>query len=131
PLNLVRVNGSLGYAQANFSVLPELAQSGVDYKYQSLPPIYPIAWEFIGPTRMHGDGLFGANGLMQDTYGQLFKFGVDGPAAVNIGITNNTQSSGNLNAQCQMANPSQQDLFYLGGQDIPVGVALGISQAPL
>ena len=30
-----------------------------------------------------------------------------------------------------MANPSGADLFYLGGQDIPVGVALGQSSAPL
>ena len=108
-----------------------LAHSGTDYQYYSLPPIYPISWEFSGPTRMHSDGQFGADGLMQDIYGELFKYGVNGPASVNINLINNTASSGNLNGQLQMANPSQQDAFYLGGQDIPLGVALGISQTPL
>ncbi len=69
--------------------------------------------------------------LMQDFSGELIKYGADGPAAVNVAIINNTAFSGNVNAQFQMANPSQQDLFYLGGQDIPLGIALGISQAPL
>ena len=130
-VTLVRANGSIGFALANFAVLPGLAQSGTDYKYNSLPPLYPISWEFSGPTRMHSDGQFGANGLLQDIYGELFKYGVTGPAAVNVTILNNTASAGDVNGQFQMANPSQQDLFYLGGQDIPLGVGLGISQAPL
>jgi uncharacterized delta-60 repeat protein len=42
-VTLTRTNGSLGYASANFSVLPGLAQSGVDYSYNAVTPIYPIA----------------------------------------------------------------------------------------
>src|ERR1019366_6005199 len=38
PVTLVRANGSLGYASANFSVLPGLAQSGVDYSYYASAP---------------------------------------------------------------------------------------------
>jgi uncharacterized delta-60 repeat protein len=131
PVNLVRVNGSLGYASANFSVLPGLAQSGVDYSYGASAPLYPIDWEYSGPSRMHSDGLFGADGLMQDIYGELWKYGLTGPASVNIFIINNTSSSGNLSAQLQLANPADADQFYLGGQNIPLGVALGESQAPL
>ena len=131
PVNLTRYNGSLGYESANFSVLPQLAKSGTDYSYSGVPPIYPTAWEYSGPTRMHIDGLFGPDGLMLDSYGQLFKYGVSGPASILVTIMSDSSVAGNLSANLQLANPSQQDQFYLGGQDIPVGQALGISQAPL
>ena len=132
-VGLVRTNGFLGYASANFSVLPGLAQSGLDYNYDATAPTYPIEWEFIGPTRMHSDGLFGASGLMNDSVvpGTFWRFGLNGPASVLVSIINNTQSSGNLSAQFQLANPSGADQFYLGGQNIPLGVALAESVAPL
>jgi uncharacterized delta-60 repeat protein len=130
PITLVRTNGFLGYASANFAVVPGLAQSGVDYSYSSVAPLYPIGWEYSGPTRMHSDGLFGANGIMQDSYGQIFKYGFGGPAAVSITINNNSQSAGDMSAGLLLANPVGADQFYLGGQNIPVGVALGESYAP-
>ncbi len=43
----------------------------------------------------------------------------------------NKNDAGNLNAQFQLANPSQADTFYLGGEEIPVAAALGVSSAPL
>ena len=132
-VSLVRTNGFLGYASANFSVLPGLAQSGSDYTYDATAPTYPIEWEFFGPSRMHSDGLYGAGGLMNDSVvaGAFWRFGLNGPAAVLVSIINDSLSSGNLNAQFQMANPSGADQFYLGGQNIPLGVALGESVAPL
>jgi len=131
-VGLVRTNGFLGYASANFSVLPGLAQSGADYSYDATAPTYPIDWEYLSPSRMHSDGLNGTNGIMYDTVANGFwRFGFDGPAAVNVSIINNPQSSGNLSAQFQLANPSGADQFYLGGQNIPLGVALGESVAPL
>jgi len=130
-VSLIRTNGFLGYATANFSVQPGLAQNGVDYSYSGAAPFYPVQWEYMGPTRQHSDGLFGPNGLMITTnYNLFYKFGFTGPAAVNISIINSTLSSGNLSAQFQMANPGA-DMFYLGGQLIPLGVALGESAAPL
>lgn len=131
-VTLVRTNGSLGYASANFAVQSGLAQSGLDYSYGGVAPLYPIEWEYEGPTRLHSDGLLGPNGLMNDPYlGLTYKFGLNGPAAALVSIINNTTSSGNLNATFQMANPSGADQFYLGGQNIPLGVALGTSVAPL
>ena len=137
-VSLVRTNGSLGYASANFSVLPGLAHSGADFYYNAVGPVYPIEWEFIGPARiigptsMHSDALFGGNGLMVDIVsGRVYHWGVNGPASVNVSIINNTSSSGNLSAQFQLANPVGADQFYLGGQNIPLGVALGESLAPL
>ncbi len=97
-VTMVRTNGSLGYATANFSVLPGLAQSGMDYSYSGNAPTYPIEWEFMGPTRQHSDGLFGNNDLMNDNYGYLWKFGFAGPASANVSIINNTTTAGNLSA---------------------------------
>jgi uncharacterized delta-60 repeat protein len=132
PITLIRTNGCLGYASANFSVVPGLAQSGADYAYDSISPLYPIEWEYYGgTTRDHFDGLFGPNGQMTDRYGYLEKFGVSGPASVNISILGATSAAGNLSAQLQLANPIGADQFYLGGENIPVGVALGESVAPL
>jgi uncharacterized delta-60 repeat protein len=128
---LVRTNGNLGYASANFSVQPGLAQSGVDYSFNATGPVYPIEWEYFGYSRMHSDGLYAGSGLMSDTFGRNWYFGFNGPAAINISIINNTSSSGDLSAQIQLANPAGADQFYLGGQNIPLGVALGESSAPL
>lgn len=128
---LVRANGSLGYASANFSVLPGIAQPGQNYGYYSPAPLYPIAWEYEGPTRQHSDGLYGNSGDMASEYPWFEQWGVNGPAAVNIQIYNNSAAAGNLSAQLQLANPVDADQFYLGGQNIPLGVALGTSQAPL
>src|SRR5208283_1205034 len=38
---------------------------------------------------------------------------------------------GNTDTQVQLANPSGTDQFFLGGENIPLGNALGVSAAPL
>jgi len=130
PVTLVRQNGSLGYASVNFFLIPGLARSGADFVYNAAEPLYPIEWEYDGPTRLHSDGLYGANGLFQDNYNRFIKYGLSSPAAVNITINDDTATSGNLSAQFRLANPVCADEFYLGGQNIPLGVGLGESQAP-
>jgi uncharacterized delta-60 repeat protein len=130
-VTLLRTNGFLGYASANFSVIPGVAQSGVDYSYYAAPPLYPIAWEYVGPSRMHGDGLYGQNTFMNDPYGRLWSYGTTGPAAVNVSVLNNPLATADYSAQFQLANPSGADKFYLGGENIPLGVALGGTAAPL
>jgi uncharacterized delta-60 repeat protein len=132
-VSLVRTNGNLGPAAANFSINPGLAQSGVDYfyagDYNGASPLYWTEWEYVGPTRMHSDALLGQNAVPFDTAtGQSFS-GVPWPA-VNVTIAGSPNSFNDLNAQFQMANPVK-DQFYLGGEDIPLGVALGESSAPL
>ena len=69
-VSLVRTNGMLGPVSANFSVLPGLAQGGVDYAYNSPPPIYWVASQYITHhSRERSDGLFGQNGFLIDPYG--------------------------------------------------------------
>jgi len=129
-VGLVRTNGTLGPIAANFSVLPELAKGGIDYSYDSTPPLYWIASQFIvHPSRGRGDGLFGISRFLQDIYGLYLTssdLAINNLSAVTVGIKNNKQTLGNLDAQFQLANPSGADTFYLGAENIPLCAALGL-----
>jgi uncharacterized delta-60 repeat protein len=130
---LVRTNGFLGPAAANFSVTSGLAKNGVDFLYDGdfngTSPLYWILWEYAGPTRMHSDGFFGENLILNDgVIGDIWE-GVP-YAYINLTITGNENSLNDLTAQFQLSNPAA-DQFFLGGEDIPLGVGLGLSSAPL
>jgi uncharacterized delta-60 repeat protein len=134
-VGLVRTNGMLGPVSANFSVQPGTAQSGRDFSYNGTPPLFWVAWRFTTSTqtRLRSDGLFGDNGsLMQDVFSYLSlpDKAIKKQSAVTVSVIKNNQTSGNLDAQFQLANPSGADEFYLGGQNIPLGAALGVSAAP-
>ena len=131
-VELVRTNGLLGAASANFSVAPGLAQSGVDYSYvgdyNGASPLYWILWQYAGPTRMHSDGFYGNNLVSSDGFNTIWS-GIN-YADVYVTLTGNEGSLKNLNAQFQLSNPAGADQFYLGGENIPLGTALGESAAP-
>ena len=139
-VDLVRTNGSLGYSSANFAVQPGLAQSGTDYAYNSTPPLYTSSWDPAGGlqpyysdypnaiTRAHEDGLLGNNEIPNDVYNH-FWFGYT-PGLITLTIEN-SGIPGDVDTQVQLANPSGEDQFFLGGQNIPLGNALGVSVAPL
>jgi len=131
-VELARVNGALGPAGVNFAVQPGLANSGVDYVYNANAPLYWIAWEYVDlNSRMHSHGLFATNGVLEDIYERHFwGGGVATPSIVQITVHPNPTVRGDLSAQFQLANPAGADQFYLGGQNIPMGVALGRSVAP-
>lgn len=132
---IVRTSGTLGPVSANFSVLPGLALAGKDYRYQSAPPLYWIAWNYLNQlSRMREDGLWGVSGnsLLVDALGASLSqadSAINNLAGVVVSIIPNQSNPGNLNAQFQMANPNP-DTFYLGGEEIPLGTALGASSAP-
>jgi hypothetical protein len=78
---------------------------------------------------MHSDGFLGQNAVPTDgVLGDSWSAQPYGH--VNITLTGNKNSLNDLSAQFQMSNPAQ-DQFYLGGEDIPLGVGLGASSAPL
>lgn len=132
-VSLVRTNGTLGPVTASFSVQPGLAQSGVDYTYNSPSPVFWLDWQYLShPSRVHTDGLSGQSGFLVDPYGLSLTLSdalINNQSKVTVSIINNKATSGDLNAQFQLANPSIADEFYLGGQNIPVGNALGVSSA--
>jgi uncharacterized delta-60 repeat protein len=131
-VSLIRTNGTLGPVSANFGVLSGLAMANVDYNYVGLSPMYWTAWEIVNPMgRMHSDGFFGTNGFVNDVYNRFFSGA--SPlllGSVSVDIIDNSNSLNNLSAQFQMSCPPNADQFYLGGDDIPLGVALGESVAP-
>jgi uncharacterized repeat protein (TIGR01451 family)/uncharacterized delta-60 repeat protein len=139
-VDLIRTNGTLGYANANFAVQPGLAQSGTDYVYNSAPPLYFSSWWPDGDlqpwystqphavTRAHSDGFFGTNGVPTDVYGNMWAPYAPGNLTLTI---KNSGVPGSVDTQVQLANPSGADQFFLGGQNIPLGNALGVSAAPL
>ncbi len=130
----VRTNGVLGPVSANFSVQPGTAQSGADYLYDGPPPLFWIAWRFTTSTqtRLRSDGLFGGNGSLRDVFAPLSQTDslISSNSFVTLSISKNPSMLGDLNAQFQLANPSGADEFYLGGQNIPLGAALGVSATP-
>lgn len=127
---LIRTNGFLGPASANFSTQSGVAQSGVDYlydgDYNGTSPLYWTDWD---RSVAHNDGLYGQNGVLNDDYNTIFS-GIP-YAYVNLTITGNTNSDSDLNARLQLSNPANADQFYLGGENIALGVGLGGSAAPL
>ena len=130
-VSLARANGALGPAGANFALQPGLARSGVDYVYNANEPLWWVAWENTSlVTRMHAHGFFGTNGILEDIYGRFFwnNYYSDLTATL-VTVYPDQTVRGNLNAQFQLANPAGADQFYLGGVDIPLGVALGNSSA--
>jgi uncharacterized delta-60 repeat protein len=133
-VGLVRTNGVLGPISANFSIQPGTAQSGADYFYDSTPPQFWIAWRYTTSTgtRLRGDGLFGGNGFLQDVFSSLSLADalINDQSVVTVSVIKDPLTLGNLNAQFQLANPSGADEFYLGGQNIPLGAALGQSTVP-
>ncbi len=133
-VGLVRTNGVLGPVAANFSIQTNTALSGRDFSYDSAPPLFWVAWRYTKSTqtRLRGDGLFGINGFLQDVFAGLTvaDAGINNLSGVTVSVIKNSQTSGNLKAQFQLANPSGADTFYLGGENIPLGSALGPSAAP-
>ena len=133
-VGLVRTNGVLGPGTANFSIQPSTALSGRDFSYDSAPPLFWIAWRYTTSTqtRLRSDGLFGINGFLQDVFSSLSLADalINNQSAVTVSIIKNNQTSGNLNAQFQLANPSGANEFYLGSENIPLCSALGPSAAP-
>lgn len=134
-VNLVRENGTLGYLSANFQIEEGLMQGGVDYIYNAVPPIYLSSWRLGFPasephptTRMHSDGLFSNNFVPTSLYGQTWNSYL--PGELVITLLNDSISQGDRNASFRLSNPTAADQFYLGGENIPLGGALGLSQAP-
>jgi uncharacterized delta-60 repeat protein/uncharacterized repeat protein (TIGR01451 family) len=133
-VGLTRTNGALGFASANFAVLPGLAQAGSfsDYAYYDTAPIYLGTWRqtaFLpsaanSTTRRHIDGLFSTNTSPVDIYGNYWFRYTPGAAIISL-PGNGGNGAGDVDTRVQLSNPAGADNFYLGGANIPLGLALG------
>lgn len=128
-VKLSRQNGYLGQVEANFSVPgrtdgPGVAKSGVDYLYQpSSPrrgnPFFDSAWGNV--VRALSDGMFGTNNVAMDIFGHNW---VDSLEDVYITVLNRSAFQGDRSMPFKIDCPSLADVFYLGGDNIPLGTAL-------
>ena len=137
---LVRLNGHLGQASVNLvpssqAPGPGVAVDGLDYTFDSAlygQPTYVSSWR--GPdgfdTWKLSDALFGQN----QGYSQTANPATDVNSLLNkayINILDNTNIAGNRQLDIKLSNPSSADIFFLGGENIPTGLALGRSTVPL
>ncbi len=135
-ISLMRTNGNLGPAAATIgpdSVAPGpgVAVDSDDYTFsQSFwgQPTYIVSWP--RPTWMLSDGTFGKN--------QGFSATIDPNTTVSyllndvyVSILDNTNVSGNRQFSMRLTHPTAADMFFLGGENIPLGVALGRTAAPV
>jgi uncharacterized delta-60 repeat protein/uncharacterized repeat protein (TIGR01451 family) len=133
-VSMMRTNGSLGPAGVTIAPRslppgPGAAVQGVDF---FLDPIYGNPFYTVSypdPTWMLSDGLFGQNqGFSQsiNTNTQV----QDPNNDVFIQVFDST-NAGNKFLSLELSRPRDMDLFLLGGQKIPLGVALGRSSSPM
>ncbi len=131
-VSLTRTNGSLGIVGAAFSIppgpagQPGIAQSPADFTYDNVQPTWNTWYDNPvpgAPGWMYGDGMDGPN--------YLIALGDSAPGVgpgVELTLFNNGNITGNLNANLALAQPVSTD-FFLGGEQIPLGVALGAQQS--
>jgi uncharacterized repeat protein (TIGR01451 family)/uncharacterized delta-60 repeat protein len=114
PVTLVRANGTLGQMGANFSLPysqagPGTAVPAQDYTPNVIRPLYQWSWPSMFPNSfgwMKGQGSSGS-------YYQ-----------VQLAVTPSTLVQGNRSIGMELALPSGADVFWLGGENIPLGSAL-------
>jgi len=138
-ITMTRLNGHLGPAAVTVNPvtyptnngLAGIAVEGQDFTFDSAtygtptwPSTYPI------PTWHIGDGLFGQN----NGYSQTVDPATSEDTPLNdvfINVIDNTNVAGNRQLTIELDNPTDNDQFLLGGQRIPLGVALGRASAPM
>ncbi len=144
-VQLVRTNGfgtnglCLGPASVTVSIPNATAGSdtngiaiaGTDYIFNSATfgtPEWGTSWPYNN-TWMQSDGLFSFNSFTRAWPAGLFDFSSESDVKINIIDTNIL--NGNRLMNLALSNPSSSDIFFLGGENIPVGVGLGLAQAQL
>jgi uncharacterized delta-60 repeat protein/uncharacterized repeat protein (TIGR01451 family) len=118
-----RENGSLGRLEAPFSI-PQpgtgtaIAQPTLDYSFNGVNTRFDSAWS---SARALAIGIYGTNNNSTSDLGAIGTPAQD----IFINIPHRQGVQGNRTAALQFDVPSCSDVFYLGGEDIPLGGALG------
>lgn len=144
-VQLVRTNGfginglCLGPASVTFSIPTPaggsdtngIAIAGTDYTFDSATygtPTWGTSYTFANDW-MTSDGLFGLGSHTRAWPNVLFD--ISSASSVFINITDTNLLAGNRLMNLTLSQPSSSDLFFLGGENIPIGVGLGVAQAQL
>jgi uncharacterized delta-60 repeat protein/uncharacterized repeat protein (TIGR01451 family) len=129
-MTLIRTNGTLGTIATRFSpdplpVGPGAAIYGQDYSYNPVTyglPWYGTTWGPRQSSRMLSDGIWWRN--YPDPL-DVFNGGYPNFIHAEVNIINNTAASGNRAYNLNLSIPCQADSFFLGGANMPLGLALG------
>jgi uncharacterized delta-60 repeat protein/uncharacterized repeat protein (TIGR01451 family) len=130
-MTLIRTNGTLGTIAARFSpdplpVGPGAAIYGQDYTYNPVSfglPWYGTTWGPRQSTRMVSDGIWWRN--FPDPLDVFGNGGYPSFIRAEVNVINNTAASGNRSYNLNLSIPWQANSFFLGGANIPLGLALG------
>ena len=147
-IEMSRDNGHLGPAAVSVKPVTYPTNNGIagiaienqDFAFDSATYGTPTwlsstatpALGLLGPyiTWHLGDGTFGQNNGYTPTIepGREWKYPEND---VVISLIDNTNVTGNRQLTLELVNPTDNDLFLLGGQKIPLGVALGAASASM
>ena len=130
-ISLIRTNGNLGIVSATFTTntadpgpgvaVPDGNFSlGANYRN----PVWDTAW--YNNAWMYGFGVSGPNYGTSPGRGNGANIGTPG---VYVNMINDTNFTGNLTANVLLTKPNGTDIFLLGGENIPLGAALGSLQS--
>ncbi len=144
-IQLTRTNGfgingmCLGPASATFSIPTSsggsdtngIAIEGTDYTFDASTygtPKWGTSYPFNN-SWMTSDGLFGLGSYTRDW--QLNNYDTSSASSVYVNIIDTNLLGGNRLMNLTLSQPSSSDIFFLGGENIPIGVGLGVAQAQL
>ena len=132
-VQLNRQNGSLGPAIATFSAVPLTPGPGAAIQGQDyFAPAQPVEWPTAYPgltwmtspafTGLNNDATFVnfPNSAVEETVNAPF-----------VLVSGQDEGGGNLTLNLSVSSPANSDFFFLGGENIPMGLALGTTTAPL
>src|SRR5439155_12787856 len=91
------------------------------YVYNRINPLYSTAWNSAGALREVSEGIFGTNNISIDRAGTGWLSTLDD---VYVTIPHILGFQGDRTATFKLDTPSYADVFYLGGEDVPLGTAL-------
>jgi uncharacterized repeat protein (TIGR01451 family)/uncharacterized delta-60 repeat protein len=148
-ITLARQNGNLGPATVSVNPAtnapgPGAAIAGTDFTFDSGvygSPQWPTTYGTGAHTTwMLSDGMWGINDTYLSTVDPNEVYPLPGepsPCTVKLTLPDNTNATENVSLNVVLSNPgagldgiSAFQGFHLGGENIPLGVALGASSAP-
>lgn len=130
----VRTDGTLGWVENVFSLPPREAGPGVaetttDYVYNRINPAFPTSWRHGShPTRNLADGIFETNNIGRTVVGSAT---VSTLEDIYVTIPRRLGIEGDRTAPMMLSVPSCADVFFLGGDNVPLASALGRRTAEL
>ena len=140
-ITITRFNGFLGPSAADFTATPlptgaGAATYGSDFTFDASRygnPTYTTSWS---ASQMRGDGYSGPNynltSVVTNYNGNTITwFGGSQLASIYVDMIDDSAIEGNESSDIALSIPNGTDVFFLGGENIPLGTALGKSKASL